>query len=418
MLISNVKKFIKRMIPNTVIDDVHQTIDILSSKFRNFRCKYIYKRLSKKHKNILCIKVGFLVQMPELWDKQSPLFDALINDDRFSPYIILVPEYDFINKKLGSYYDDLYFLEKYKDYCLKAYEDGDWIDVRCIELDYLFYQRPYDTYLPKELWSTNISHHTKCCYIPYAFWPLKYYLCGYNRSFFRSAYFCFLDSKENCNEIIKLGDYEADHRYIFCGYPSLDRSINCLSGQFNDVKTILWTPRWNYDPKIGGSHFFEYKDKFLTLNRIFDGINLLIRPHPLSFQNYVLMGKMTEEDVENYKQSVFESGASFDQNSIIDDTFECVDILVSDISSILYTYLLYEKPIILCNTDVPKSPSFESIMECMYLADNWNDILHWISEIRNGNDILKHKRHLVAERIKKENSGAVTNIIEHLISGK
>ena len=418
IITSTLKRALKKIIPHKVIIKVRLIIDYIPSKLNNIMCKRKYISLYDTRINNSCIKVGFIVQMPEIWDKQLPLFDALVHNERFHPVLISIPAYDFTNKIVKTNYDDDFFLKKYPEYCIKAYEDDRWLSIRELGLDYIFYQRPYDWYLPKELQSTTISYHTRCCYIPYAFWPFKYDLCGYNRPFFRSLYFGFIESKENCEEIIRLGDYEAMHRYLFCGYPSLDKKDDYSSNDSSNTTTILWTPRWSYDINVGGSHFFEYKDKILNLLNEFEGIELILRPHPLSFQNYVLMGKITEGEVETYKRNVLESGASFDQNRAIDDTFRNTDILITDISSILYTYILYEKPIIFCNTTVPKSPSFESIMECMYMADTWDDVVYWICEIRNGNDELKDKRHRLAEKIRLENRGAIDNIISHLIKGK
>ena len=62
------------------------------------------------------IKVGFIVQMPEVWDKEAPLFEAIIKDNRFDAYLIIVPHYDFAKSKLGKYGEEKrYFIERYPD---------------------------------------------------------------------------------------------------------------------------------------------------------------------------------------------------------------------------------------------------------------------------------------------------------------
>ena len=64
------------------------------------------------------IKVSFIVQMPEIWDKEAPVFEALLRDDRFDACLIVVPHYDYSKDKLCSYGDELeYFRNKtqYKD---------------------------------------------------------------------------------------------------------------------------------------------------------------------------------------------------------------------------------------------------------------------------------------------------------------
>ena len=54
----------------------------------------------------------------------------------------------------------------------------------------------------------------------------------------------------------------------------------------------------------------------------------------------------------------------------------------------------------------------------MYVAENWEDVMMWISEIKKGNDSLKDKRHKYAEKLRTENKGAVERIIRHLEKGE
>ena len=411
------KKMIKNSIPRSTKIKIRKALDFVPSNFDNYICNKRYNRLSTIKPGEI-IRVGFIAQMPQVWDKQMQLFDALASDERFTPVIIVVPEYDFTNKHVNKEYKDNYFLKNYSDYCVKAYDEGKWIDIRSLKLDYVFYQRPYDWYLPEELKSFNVAPYTKCCYIPYAIWMSKHNLCGYNRAFFRSLYFGFMESKENCDGLIKRGDYKAEKRYLFCGYPSLDLDEPAVSQTKHDKTTVLWTPRWSYDENVGGSHFFEYKDDILALAKDSDDYRVILRPHPLSFQNYVSMGLMTEDEVDAYKKKAVECGASFDSNELIDDTFADTDILITDVSSIIYPFVLFEKPIIFCNTKIPQSPSFEALFGCMYMAENWDDVMMWISEIKKGNDSLKDKRHKFAEKLRTENKGAVERIIRHLEKGE
>ena len=65
------------------------------------------------------------------------------------------------------------------------------------------------------------------------------------------------------------------------GYPDLESYFD-ISGS-SAVRNIIWTPRWSYDPKIGGSHFFEYKELPLALKEKYSEIGIVFRPHPLMF---------------------------------------------------------------------------------------------------------------------------------------
>ena len=71
----------------------------------------------------------------------------------------------------------------------------------------------------------------------------------------------------------------------------------------HSVRRILWTPRWTTQERIGGSHFFEYKDLFLEFAEKYgsEELKFAIRPHPLMFDHFVTEGQMTEQDVADYK---------------------------------------------------------------------------------------------------------------------
>lgn len=357
------------------------------------------------------IRVTFIVQMAEVWDKERPLFNNLIGDDRFSVTMLVVPAFDFVNSKVLSYYDSDYFFKEYPEHAVKALEDGKWRDIADFHADYVFYQRPYDMYLPEEYNSFNVSKVSRCCYIPYAFWPLKSSLCGYNNGFFRNVYFAFMESKENRDALIKEKRiFQAEQRILFCGYPSLEG----LHTDSQESKTdVLWAPRWSYDEERGGSHFFELKDEILELTG--DSAKLIIRPHPLAFQNYVRIGKMSEEDVELYRKEVARRGASFDSNELIEDTFDEIGVLISDISSIIFPFFLSEKPIIYCDAHIPISPSFEALLEGMYRAETWEDVKKIYARICSGDDYLADKRHEIAERLRKEHNGATDRIKKILV---
>ena len=116
---AKVKKTIKNSIPRSTKIKIRKALDFIPSNFDNYNCNKRYKRLSTIKPGEI-IRVGFIAQMPQVWDKQMMLFDALAADERFEPVIIVVPEYDFTNKYVNKEYNDDYFFDKYSDYCVKA----------------------------------------------------------------------------------------------------------------------------------------------------------------------------------------------------------------------------------------------------------------------------------------------------------
>jgi len=371
---------------------------------------YLKKNSSPKYNKNRPIRVAFIVQMAEIWDKQKSVYENMRGDSRFETKLIVVPPFDFVEKKVRTDYFNNYFLENYSN-ALKAYSDGNWIKIGK-EIDYVFYQRPYDEYLPKTLRSDSVVKSAKCCYIPYAMWPLREMLCGYNRRFFRNIYFAFIDSEENALTLLRYGNYKG--RILFRGFPELENIKQ--STIINTVKNVLWAPRWSYSDNVGGSHFFEYKDEILRLKEYYDDINLTIRPHPLAFDNYISQGLMTIEEKEMYLESVEKSKAIIDKNANIEDTFKSTDVLITDISSIIFHFFLSGKPIIYCKANVEVSASFAAIQKGLYIADNWEDVLACYKKLYAGQDPLKSVRIEIGEKIKEKNLNATYNIVNTIVS--
>lgn len=40
------------------------------------------------------IRVGFIMQLPGVWDKVQPVFEEMLSDERFVPVGIVVPKYE------------------------------------------------------------------------------------------------------------------------------------------------------------------------------------------------------------------------------------------------------------------------------------------------------------------------------------
>lgn len=359
-------------------------------KKRAYNC---LKKLSQK-KSVADrpIRVGFIVQMPEIWDKEYPVYRAMVEHKDFAPYLIVEQNRPYFAQFVAG--DNI--IEKNES--IKG-------------LDYVFYQRPYNNYLPKYLRSNNVIKYAKACYIPYAFWPFAGdSLCGYNPDFYNNLYMGFLESEE-CVKLISQRLNSPLTKLMYRGNPVFD-DIKCEEPKaYNNV---LWTPRWTYNEGVGGSHFLEYKDKFIELGKSSNGKTVL-RPHPLAFANYVNKGYMSEAEVESYKESLRDNGIILDSNKMISDTFADTDILITDISSVVMMFFLTGKPIIFCKSDEKMVPDFERITEGMYLADSWEDVLEHYNNLKQGNDYLYEKRAKIAEDILNDVKDSSDKILEELL---
>ena len=367
------------------------------------------------------IRVAYIVQMPEVWDKQKSFFERLTSDGRFNVCVVIVPPYNPDTRKFGKNDDNIRF---YKSNCRKCKflsafdENGTAVDIRKYRFDYVFYERPYDPYLPKSLRCRRVSGFAKTCYIPYATYDL-WQGEGINtecKEFFRYLYIAFNNSEFHTKTM-----YESmwklcrmPHHFVDLGYPVHYDSIEEYTEK-SGPKTVMWTPRWSYEPKIGGSHFMEYKEEVISLGEEFPGTKVIIRPHPLTYDHMIATGKMTEKDVEEYKKRIEEKGVIVDTNKMINDTFKDVDILISDISSVMWQFFFSGKPMIYCTNDIVVSKEFGEMSELTYKASSYDDIRKCLTELLKGNDWMAEERQKYIEDYKKKYSDPAGKMVNFLI---
>lgn len=381
-------------------------------KVRTYLKKNIYSKGSSSK-----IKIAFIVQMPEVWDKQRTVYEKMKENESIDVKLLVVPAFDFEKDIVCEYGTEReYFKSRYGDITEAVSSDGKVIDLKACGFDYIFYQRPYDRYLPKELRSSEVVKYAKICYIPYAYIGAGVFNNNALTGFFRNVYMGFMDSDEECQRLNKTfsGSVKKGYQqFLNLGYPVLEKFIEMPKR--DTVKNVLWTPRWSYADSIGGSHFVEYKDEILSLDSKFNGLNIVVRPHPLTFSNMVKEGKMTEEEVASYKKKIDESSVSLDKNKMIEDTFRDTDVLITDYSSIMVMFFLTGRPMIFCHSNLELNTMYKKMLEGIYVAKNWSDIEKYMECIKNGNDYLKEKREEIIRTEFANIKGSTDNIIKYII---
>ena len=393
---------------------IRRTIDvmynILSAPVLDYRARRYLFKLKKKKTSKEKIDVLFIVQMPELWNKQLSVYETMLKNDYFNPKLLIIPKYDFVNKKIGAYGDELLYFRKYDKNALTLENINDIVLI-LKSYDYVFYQREYDIYLPPVLRCKNVIKYSKTCYIPYSTPEAKKTVL-YGRQFYRNIYLGFLDSDYSCKFVRRKFKYNVKkdlQKFLYLGYPSFEKILNEKYECY--YKNILWTPRWSYDSRVGGSHFFEYCDVINAFSKLNKDINVCIRPHPLMFENFIRQKMMTEEQVKRYKEEVIKSRAFFDSNKDIFDTFQSTDILISDISSVIPMYFLTGKPIIYCPRNIEYSWLFETIIPGLYIAENEEKLKIYLEKLTKGEDELKEIRQSILEMFSKLNENATNKIV-------
>lgn len=397
-----------------VIRTIYHIPSKILQKKKDILARTKLKRLSKSKNKASLIKVGFLVQLPEVWDKQRNVFDEFNKKEGISTLMIVAPPYNYANMHFDYSYKDNYYLENYPK-SIKLIENSELIDLRSLRLDYIFLERPRMS-LPNNINAEYLSCFTRVCYIPYGYNIAKTFIST-DKEFYRNVYFQFEDVKE-CQEIHqKAFKYNVQKNYQhfeLLGYPELEAYINNVPKK-NKKLRILWAPRWTYDQEVGGSHFLEYRSFIEDIAYKNKNINVAIRPHPLMFENFIRTGIMNESEITKYKDKLKLLGIELSENKLLKEDLLNTDILISDYSSIIAPYFCTGKPIIYCDGNYDFTDEFKKALEGMYIAQNTNDIDRYLEMILNKNDYLYELRQRIIRDKFLWHNGSSKRIVEAIV---
>ncbi len=381
-----------------------------------WRARAAFRMCYRRHRDGR-LRVGFLVQMAEIWDKQMNVYKELLTRDNAEVFLFVVPPYDNERKTLANSYYNNYFLDNYPNTIKAVDAYGKEIDLRQYELDYVFYQRPYDHYLPKGLRSNIVSAYARCCYIPYGFSGSDVFDSGNtNFHFFVNIYASFMESaymRKKLKQKFPVSSALGVRRIENVGYPSLEPFLKPVGKKH--VETILWTPRWSYDPTMGGSHFLEYKDMLSGIKNEFHDVNGIFRPHPMMFEELKVKGLITAEEISNYLCGLEAQEIEYDTGCPINQAIEKADVLITDYSSIIIMFFLTGKPIIYCPSQIELNDTYSEMSKYMYIAENEEQIYYYLEQIMQGNDYLQEKRKMYIATEFSNHRNASKRIVDTLI---
>lgn len=377
----------------------------------------VYSRVRQVHRmrkgnrfswNNKKISVVFFMQYAPSWGKLELLYHSLQSNPLFEVHLVCVPE-NLSDKKNDTY---VYFSDKGYDAINACGEDGKWFDLKTLKPDYVFTTRPYDFYLPADYQSHNLCLFTKLCNFSYGI-NMDEELADmiFGQPFYRHTYMYFVEMESLIpmyQKIQQFGHRLGINHSKCLGMIALDGFMNesknsSVSWNFaeNGMK-VIWAPRWTTDKKMGGSNFFTYKDFMVEYFEEHQEMNLLMRPHPLMFDNFIRTGEMSEAEVQEYKDKISNvKNISFDMEKEYASTFWQSDVLIADYSSIIPEYFLTEKPLIFCitNMELTLLQNMKDILEGSYVVHSQEELRECLEMLRLGEDSKRDIRITMKEKL-------------------
>ena len=138
---------------------------------------YLYRVIEKRHKEYVHqlrqrdgeVRVVFFAMSVSMWRYQH-LYELMLNNDRFSPVIVISPsiDYDIEQQRLDAQSLREYFNLREMSYV--DWNEGEPVDVKGKLNPYVvFYPQPYENLLTPKHDATSF-YDRLVCYYPYTFW--------------------------------------------------------------------------------------------------------------------------------------------------------------------------------------------------------------------------------------------------------
>ncbi|MBR0290182.1 MAG: CDP-glycerol glycerophosphotransferase family protein [Selenomonadaceae bacterium] len=377
---------------------------------------YLFRQNMWRHEQRK-MRVAFMANSFVSGEKILPIYEAMKERDDVETFLIVYAGVDY--KYLQRAWE--YFQKKYPDDKIYSYS---LMDLQKLRPDYVFLPNPYDDRRLYPGFRTNdIVKFSKVCVISYGATLSHIFsdrLFDDYPNFWRNIYLFFTSAESVKSAFTEKfpQDVSMNYQHVeFFGYPALKPYYN-LEKESSAAKCILWSPRWNFDDKIGGSHFMDYKDDFVALKKKYgEKVDLIFRPHPDLFNELMKKNFMSREKIMAYDETL-KANNIYRQTTLadMDKSIRKVDIFLTDYSSILVEFFLTGRPIIYC--EYPKAipfPEYAEMFSAMYIAHNRKEIENYLEDLLAGNDPLFDKRQEIAKKIYDTHKDATEKIIDRVL---
>lgn len=327
-------RYIKRLVKDLLL------------RFDIFRYNTWYESIKREIFKKEKINVAFFVLYDSMW-KSDKLFEYLLNDIRFNPYIVSVdsPYHPELFRKENQKKLEVFFKQKgfpfFKGY---DFESNQWLDINALSPDIVVYPQPnysgYKGFNIKSLWKRCIF-----LYIPYCYRQEKSYAL-HNTLLKNIAWKMFYPDMFHINEAKRL-QFNKGANVVLTGYPLADDlSKPCKS--VHAKKIVIWAPHHSIlpDDTLRYSTFLEVYDSMIEISKKYeDDIQIVFKPHPsLKRKLYKMDGWGIERTNSYYAYWANSKNTSLSEGDYIDLFLES-DAMIHDCSSFSGEYLYTQKPV-------------------------------------------------------------------------
>lgn len=358
--------------------------------------------ISKKNSRV---RFGFYVISEATFQMRS-VFTAMLSDDLFDPFIVVVPMLGGDQKessdKARKTYDSL--VAKYPERVFEGIVN-DVPNSRIEQCDACAIMNPY-RHMTNRLFTIE---HFACCgkpvfMVPYSYfngtiWAREFYSLSTHSFVYR--FFCSNEFELACARKYNRS-LRKQGRVVITGNPKTDGICERIKKR-PGKRTVLIAPHHSVvpDDTVGFNigNFLTYSDLILSLPSRYPEIRWIFRPHPLLQMRLINDAGWTQCRWHEYVDKLMEAGdVVYDAGGSYYDSFGESDAMIQDCGSFLPEYFFTGKPqcYLLANEAVAArqfDAYGQTLLSHVYKAYSARQILDFIDEVViAGHDTMKGER--------------------------
>ena len=384
---------------------------------RQFFDFWIRNRISKKLNLGRPVRAIFVIHEPRSYGALTSIIDEMGKDPRFEVIILAV------HYRHGVFSDNNYhdggaanYFRNYKiPFKIGSDSSGNFIDLKTLSPDVVFFQTPYNQFLFPPSYSPKIvSQFAFLAYMPYYGISLSddEKPLTHTPSFFQYVRYAFMGSDLDCVDLRQRVVWSNGFLKVFnSGCPKF---AYVLSKKYDQTKStwrtsgstsfrFLWTPRWN--PDEGNSHFLTYWQVLLNWAREKNNaIEFVLRPHPLMFNYLLKTRKLTESQLAHIKDEfALPDYTHIDESDEYQYTFLGADCLIADPNtSMALEFFVQDKPVVYTDSEKNNDCQFmKGLLPGYYVVHTEAEMIRQLNSLLSGegDSAIKDYRKKAVERL-------------------
>ncbi|MCT4592697.1 MAG: CDP-glycerol glycerophosphotransferase family protein [Anaeromicrobium sp.] len=360
------------------------------------------------------LNVVFFPYKESMWDSLATIYEAAVNDSNCVAKVVPIPYYKLEHESVQPVYEGDLFPEDIQKVNYNNY------DLETEQPDIIFVHNIYDQYntitqVSEQYFTSNLKKYTDMLvYVPYHISsPVKA-----EKDDSRMSY--KLPTIKNVDKVVLAGEFvekEAlrdgipKEKILTLGSPKFDGMLKVLNEdtEFPDEWKDVIEGKTVFLLNTGCLYFVNdiraaavMLDLILDIPRYIDNVALIWRPHPLTEAAVKRYAPELSGLLESYYEAIKNKSPHvkntiLDQNESYFPALKVADVLLTNFSSILDSYLLTEKKVIYLGEKMPESSLIPSDT-FYYFFDKDEPWFELAKKIAKGYDPLAKKRKEIASK--------------------